>query len=87
MPDVLKINTTNSMIGDVFCLNVTILDDHAVDSDKYFIVSLTPQVSKHFGIMPNSSTSIVTITEDTSDRKHCYMRCSFVSKHHRYWHL
>ncbi|KAL5503111.1 hypothetical protein EMCRGX_G010015 [Ephydatia muelleri] len=67
MPDVLTINTTNSMIGDVFCLNVTILDDHAVDSDKYFIVSLTPQVSKHFGIMPNSSTSIVTITEDTSD--------------------
>ena len=68
VPGTLIIDSTNANIGDIFCFNATIIDDHVVGSNLYFIISLSVQgFDKHTGVVPYNSTSEVMIIEDTID--------------------
>ena len=59
------------MIGNIFCLNATILDDFTVEYNEYFIVFIAVQNQSRVNVMSNYSTSVVTITEDIMDCEFC----------------
>lgn len=74
VPDSFIVDSTNAMIGDIFCFNVTIIDDEAVGNDLYFSISLAVHDSNtRARILPYNSTTEVKITEDTTDCKLQYV--------------
>ena len=55
-------------MGDIQCVNISIIDDHDVECDDIFYISLTTNLSKVIVPMQNES-STVTILPDSSDCK------------------
>ena len=65
--EVITFNSGSSM-GDIQCVNISIIDDHDVECDDIFYISLTTNLSKVIVPMQNES-STVTILPDSSDCK------------------
>ncbi|KAL5503337.1 hypothetical protein EMCRGX_G010266 [Ephydatia muelleri] len=67
IPHTISIDSTYAVIGNIFCLNATILDDFTVEYDEYFIVFIAVQNQSRVNVISNYSTSVVTVTEDIMD--------------------
>ena len=55
-------------MGDIQCVHISIIDDHDLECDDIFYISLTTNLSKVIVPMQNES-STVTILPDSSDCK------------------
>lgn len=69
VPDLSELNVnfpTGAMNGDQDCLNISILDDEALDGNSTFTVSLNPLVSPDTLATPSSSP--VTIMDNEGKR-------------------
>ena len=51
----------NSMAGDMECVNVTIIDDDALEIDETFTVTLT---TSDFAVILDNDVTVITITDD-----------------------
>lgn len=76
--DSVTVDSSHAKIGDIFCFNVTIIDDNAVGNDLYLYISLDVHDS-NARILPNNSTSVVKIMEDTID---CKLQSVLYCHHH-----